>query len=145
MLILEFGIAFFCFIDILIAPEAAVRWLPRYAWLLPILIFPVAGSIAWIVAGRPWRAALHRPRDLSRLGMDEPASPASGVAEEIERRAAQPDHPLGDTEFRTDAELAAELCRLNQEHEQTLRRWEADLRRREEQLRQRAGGSEAAA
>src|ERR687884_530019 len=58
LLVLEYGLAVFCFIDIAMSPEAAVPWIPRWGWIVALLILPVAGSIAWLVAGRPRRAKL---------------------------------------------------------------------------------------
>jgi hypothetical protein len=43
-----------CFIDVLYTPEQKVRNLPKLAWLFVVLIFMLLGSIAWLVAGRPW-------------------------------------------------------------------------------------------
>jgi len=55
-LVVEAGLALFCLLDIALAPEAAVRWLPRWAWALLLLSFPVCGLLGWLLAGRPWRA-----------------------------------------------------------------------------------------
>ena len=55
-LVVEAGLALFCLLDTALAPEAAVRWLPRWAWALLLLSFPVCGLLGWLLAGRPWRA-----------------------------------------------------------------------------------------
>ena len=44
----------FCFIDVLLTPDGAVRNLPKLAWVFIVLLLPTIGSIAWLVAGRPW-------------------------------------------------------------------------------------------
>lgn len=44
----------FCFIDVLLTPDTAVRNLPKLAWVFIVLLLPTIGSIAWLVAGRPW-------------------------------------------------------------------------------------------
>ncbi len=46
----------YCLIDLITTGEYAVRNLPKTLWLLLILFFPLVGSIAWLVAGRPQRA-----------------------------------------------------------------------------------------
>ena len=49
-----------CFIDVLLTPEMACRNLPKLAWIFIVLLFPLIGSIAWLVAGRavgPHRSA----------------------------------------------------------------------------------------
>ena len=43
-----------CFIDVLLTPEFACRNLPKLAWVFIVLLFSFIGSIAWLVAGRPW-------------------------------------------------------------------------------------------
>jgi hypothetical protein len=44
----------FCFIDVVLTPVGAVRNLPKLAWVFIVLLLPTIGSIAWLVAGRPW-------------------------------------------------------------------------------------------
>lgn len=46
----------YCLIEAISTDEHAVRNLPKVAWVLLILFFPLVGSIAWLVAGRPQRA-----------------------------------------------------------------------------------------
>lgn len=43
----------FCVVDVLQAREDRVRHLPKMVWLVFVLFFPLIGSIAWLVAGRP--------------------------------------------------------------------------------------------
>ncbi len=43
----------FSVVDVIISDEGAIRSLPKVPWLLLVLFFPLAGSIAWLVAGRP--------------------------------------------------------------------------------------------
>ncbi len=43
----------FCLIDVISSEEGAIRNLPKVPWLLIVLLFPFAGSVAWLVAGRP--------------------------------------------------------------------------------------------
>jgi hypothetical protein len=114
-LLVELALTIFCVIDCLQTDEGAVRNLPKWAWVLLILLFPFVGAIAWLVAGRPGRAAPHHY--------------VSGYPEH--GRAPRPVAPDDDPEF------LRELGRVNSEHEQTLKRWEADLARREEELRRR--------
>jgi len=44
-------------IDIIGTPAQKVRNLPKVAWLLLVLFFPLLGSIAWLAAGRPEKSA----------------------------------------------------------------------------------------
>ena len=43
----------YCLIDVITSDEDRVRNLPKIAWFLLILFFPLIGSIAWLAAGRP--------------------------------------------------------------------------------------------
>lgn len=49
----------FCAVDVITRRPEDVRHLPKVGWLVLVLLFPLVGSVAWLVAGRP-RAA--RPR-----------------------------------------------------------------------------------
>jgi hypothetical protein len=43
----------YCVLEIISTPETAVRNLPKLVWLLLVIVLPLVGSIAWLVAGRP--------------------------------------------------------------------------------------------
>lgn len=51
----------FCAIDVIRSRDDEIRHLPKIGWLLLVLLFPLVGSIAWLVAGRP-QASGTRPR-----------------------------------------------------------------------------------
>jgi hypothetical protein len=105
-------------IDAVQTPEASMRNLPKWAWLLLIVMLPVAGPLAWMFAGRPRRTGRSVPW---------PATQTSGFPE-YERprgRRAPDDNP----------EFLATLKQGNAEHETMLKKWEEDLKRREEELR----------
>jgi hypothetical protein len=51
---LLFALWVFCFIDVIVVDEYRVRNLPKTGWILIVLLLPDIGSIAWLVAGRPW-------------------------------------------------------------------------------------------
>ncbi len=131
LLVLEYGLAVFCFVDIVRSPEAAVPWMPRWGWIIAVLLFPIVGAVAWLVAGRRRRLALRTGAALADA--DEPGAPAEQA--EVGRRARA--CHFGSLE--EDAALLAQLWDVNDEHERTLRRWEEDLCRREEALRRQAG------
>jgi hypothetical protein len=44
----------FCVVDV-ITNRGEPRHLPRWAWLILVLLFPFVGSVVWLVAGRPGR------------------------------------------------------------------------------------------
>jgi hypothetical protein len=48
-----FALWVFSLVDVISSDEGAIRHLPKVWWLLIVLFFPFAGSVAWLVAGRP--------------------------------------------------------------------------------------------
>ncbi|MFE5579923.1 PLD nuclease N-terminal domain-containing protein [Kitasatospora sp. NPDC056531] len=126
------------FIDCLVAPEGEVKHLPKPIWLIIVLLFPPLGPIAWLVAGKQ--------RGFLRAGAPggHPGQPPGAA------RRGRPLAPDDDPEFLAslkgdpvkagDAETGGtpkddSLKRSDKEHEDMLKQWEADLRRREEELR----------
>jgi hypothetical protein len=126
--LVELGLLVYCLIDCIQAPEADVRNLPRWGWIILIILIPLVGGVAWLVVGRPLRG---QPggRAVSR-----PMSAPTGYRE----RARPPRGPDDDPEF------LAKIRRADSEHEDVLRKWEEDLRRREEELKEtdRSRGNE---
>jgi hypothetical protein len=51
--VVAFGLWVFCLVDAIGSPADRIRNLPKVVWVLLILFFPLVGSIAWLVAGRP--------------------------------------------------------------------------------------------
>lgn len=43
----------YCVVDAVQTEDERVRGLPKLVWLLMILLFPLAGGAAWLIAGRP--------------------------------------------------------------------------------------------
>ncbi|GHJ34807.1 PLD nuclease N-terminal domain-containing protein [Streptomyces sp. TS71-3] len=110
----------YAFIDCLTTPEEEVRYLPKVAWVLIVLLFGevLVGPIAWLIAGKqrgPLRAAGATPSEWHRNHRTQWQAPDD------------------------DPEFLASLRNDNKKDEALLKDWEADLRRREEDLRRRAG------
>jgi hypothetical protein len=96
-------------IDCLSSEREDIRGLPRPVWFLVILILPIVGPVAWFLAGRP-------------VSLEQRAGVIAG-GRSSKRPTAPDDDPdflrgIDTTQSRSDAEL--------------LRRWEEDLKRREE-------------
>lgn len=51
-----------CLFDAIATPSAAVRYLPKLAWVLLVAILPEIGSLLWLTLGRPRRVARRVPR-----------------------------------------------------------------------------------
>ncbi len=43
----------YCFVDVSRTDRDEVRNLPKLAWVVVTLVFPVVGGVAWLVAGKP--------------------------------------------------------------------------------------------
>jgi hypothetical protein len=50
------GLALLALIDCLARDQDEIRGLPKVVWVFVILLFPLLGSLAWFVAGRPREA-----------------------------------------------------------------------------------------
>jgi hypothetical protein len=57
-MLLILALALFAVIDCLSRDEEEIRGLPKVLWVLVILLFPLLGSLAWFIAGRPRGAKL---------------------------------------------------------------------------------------
>lgn len=110
-------------IDCLSTDEDAVRNLPKVAWVFIILLFSPVGPIAWFVAGRPQG---------HRVGSAGTWRSGNGFPEN-----ERPGHFAPDD----DPQFLQSLARSQREDGEMFGKWEADLRRREEELRRREGES----
>ena len=64
--LLVLALTVYCVVSIVQAPDGAVRNLPKWGWLLLVLFFPLAGGLAYLLAGRPIGPAVHPPRQAPR-------------------------------------------------------------------------------
>ena len=51
LLLLAFTV--YCLVSVVQSPDDEVRSLPKWAWILLVLFFPLAGGLAYVIAGRP--------------------------------------------------------------------------------------------
>ena len=119
--LIQLGLLVYCLIDCIQTDSVLVRNLPKAAWVLLIVFLPLVGGIAWLVAGRPERGATAR-------AVPWPSTATAGFPEYERPRATAPDD---------DPEFLAGLRESDDRHERMLRDWEADLRAREQGLRDR--------
>jgi hypothetical protein len=97
----------FCVIDVIISRDGDARHLPKWGWLVLVLLFPLVGSVAWLVAGRPRGAASRRRRH---------ERPAPGYPEYDRPGRAAATDPTSDEEFlRRCRERAEEQRRRHRE------------------------------
>jgi hypothetical protein len=105
--------------------RSRLRGLPRWAWVLVILLVPTLGPIAYFLAGRPL------PEGGPRPGGWLPGGRLPGGPTGPRRQRAPDDDP----EFLRSLDQPT----LSTEDEKLLRRWEEDLKRREDERRRRNG------
>lgn len=48
-------VTLYAFIDCVLVPGALTRTLPKWVWLVVIVLVPFLGAVAWLLAGRPAR------------------------------------------------------------------------------------------
>jgi hypothetical protein len=58
--LLTIAVTIYAVVDCIQTDDDQVRGLPKLLWLLLILLFPIVGSIAWFIAGRPQRGPAGR-------------------------------------------------------------------------------------
>ncbi len=110
----------YCIYDVITTDDAIVRHLPKLVWLLLVIVLSDIGSILWLAFGRPqvWTRQAHDPQ---RYGTHRlRPSPAAALED------GSLDH-------------LSPIVR-HREEQTRLHMWEAQLKRREEELRRRELG-----
>ncbi|WP_240135449.1 PLD nuclease N-terminal domain-containing protein [Streptomyces sp. MUM 178J] len=124
MFLVPLALTIYAFIDCLNTPEDEAKHLPKIAWVFIILLFWIVGPIVWLAAGKTRGASAHgRTASERRRGHR-----ATWVA------------PDDNPEFLQS--LREEKKKENKKDESLLKDWEADLRRREEELKRREQGED---
>lgn len=68
--LIALALSIYCVVDCVKTDEQRVRGLPKLIWVFVILLFPFAGSVAWLLAGRP-KATPPPPRRPMPRGPDD--------------------------------------------------------------------------
>ncbi|MEV7424767.1 MULTISPECIES: PLD nuclease N-terminal domain-containing protein [unclassified Streptomyces] len=119
MFLVPLALSIYAFIDCITTDEKEIRFLPKPIWAILVLLFPLVGSVSWLIVGRDrttparrggWIAPDDNPEFLKSL-KDEKDD--KGEKKESEESGAGSSH---------------------------LEQWEADLRRREEEIERRENG-----
>lgn len=122
--------------DCITSDDEHIRHLPKLLWILVILLFEGAGAIVWFLAGRPLVSPAPPGTGAgigthpAGRGRTEPDVEDTWMTGDTTRDVPRQIAPDDDPEFlRT---LADQSRRADEER---LRKWEADLHKREERLR----------
>ncbi|MFE3142374.1 PLD nuclease N-terminal domain-containing protein [Streptomyces scopuliridis] len=103
MILVPLALSIYAFIDCITTDEKEIRYLPKPIWAILVLLFPLVGSISWLIVGRErtttaarrggWVAPDDNPDFLNSLkSEDDPSHLAQWEAdlrrreEEIKRR-----------------------------------------------------------
>ncbi|MFE5667771.1 PLD nuclease N-terminal domain-containing protein [Streptomyces niveus] len=138
MILVPLALSIYAFIDCITTDEKDVRHIPKPVWAILVLLFPLVGSIAWLMVGRKptagtgsaggrrggWVAPDDNPDFLKSLEKDgKKDAPADGAKDDGKK--AEP--PAADAGTGAGTDALAELERREAE----LRRREAEIERRE--------------
>ncbi|TQK52619.1 phospholipase D-like protein [Streptomyces sp. SLBN-118] len=117
----------YAFIDCLNTPEQEVKHLPKVVWVIIVLLFGevLIGPIAWLVAGKG--------RGVSADG----STPSEWHRNRRTEFVAPDDNPEFLKSLKDEAVPSEDA-----KDEALLKDWEADLRRREEELKRRENGDD---
>lgn len=128
MYLVPLALTIYAFIDCLNTPEDEAKHLPKIAWVFIILLFWLVGPIAWLVAGKvrggpaggrtpsEWR----RGRRTDYIAPDDNPEFLKSLADDNKKDENTTDENAKDENAKDDS---------------LLKSWEADLRRREEELK----------
>ncbi|MFE9648069.1 PLD nuclease N-terminal domain-containing protein [Streptomyces sp. NPDC006365] len=127
MVLVPLALSIYAFIDCISTDEKQIRYIPKPLWAILVLLFPLVGSISWLLVGKERtarRATGGRPGGF--VAPDD--NPEFLKSLKDEKSSKEPDRGTGD-----------------KDDEQLFEDWEADLRRREEDLKRREqnGGDDA--
>ena len=76
---IELVLLVWCLIEAISTPRELVRNLDKTIWIILIVLLPLVGSIAWLVAGRPQRQASSGSQWRMGSGFPEDSRPRRGT------------------------------------------------------------------
>ncbi len=117
--LLAVGLMLYALIDCGTSPTSRVKFLPKAVWMLLIILIPYGGPLTWILAGRAPRGGQQWPV------RPEPSEPPRGPS------------PDDDPAFLAKIDKLAKESAANAEF---LKKWEEDLKRREQEFKQPPDG-----
>ena len=124
LILVPLALSIYAFIDCVTTQEKDVRFMPKPVWAILILLFPLVGSVSWLIIGRDRATS-------QRIG-----GPSGG------RWVAPDDNPEFLKSLKDEKAETVEEPEPVVDDDAHLRDWEADLRRREEELKRRESGED---
>lgn len=73
LIVIPLAITVYAFFDAVLSPRAEVRTLPKWLWILLIILLWIGGAVLWFVLGRPRSGAPgnRSPRTARTMGPDD--------------------------------------------------------------------------
>ncbi|MGI5427768.1 PLD nuclease N-terminal domain-containing protein [Streptomyces sp. CA-179760] len=62
MFLVPLALSVYAFIDCISTKDGDIRHMPKPLWALLVLVFPLVGSISWLIAGKKRTPPAARPR-----------------------------------------------------------------------------------
>ena len=69
--ILAVAFYIYCIIDVLRTRSGDTRSLPRWVWLLVVIVLPLVGGLLWLLLGRVWGSPGRRRRKRGPVAPDD--------------------------------------------------------------------------
>lgn len=117
----------YCVVDVITSREDSVRNLGKGLWVIIVLFFPLVGSIAWLVAGRPLE--------------DRPMTRTEGAAPDFPEYERRGRFAAGDPE-KDEAFLRQVRARAEEQRRAYEARQRAEREAEEQRKRDRAAGAD---
>ncbi|MEU5345802.1 MULTISPECIES: PLD nuclease N-terminal domain-containing protein [unclassified Streptomyces] len=133
MILVPLGLSIYAFIDCITTDEKDIRYIPKPLWAMLVLLFPLVGSISWLLVGH-----VRKPRGLSSPGRGGWVAPDDNPEFLKSLKDDSKDGNKGEGKDQNKDDSPTDAVTDDEAH---LKNWEDDLRRREEELKRREGGS----
>ncbi|MEU4653222.1 PLD nuclease N-terminal domain-containing protein [Streptomyces sp. NPDC023723] len=97
MFLVPLALSVYAFIDCISTKDEDVRHMPKPLWAILVLLFPLAGSISWIIAGKK-----RQPAGFSAAGRGQWVAPddnpefLKSLDEDKPRKEEKDEDPKGD-------------------------------------------------
>ncbi|MER8068184.1 PLD nuclease N-terminal domain-containing protein [Streptomyces sp. NPDC094034] len=102
MILVPLALSIYAFIDCITTDEKEIRYLPKPIWAILVLLFPLVGSISWLIVGRErtravrrggWVAPDDNPEFLNSLKEDREMGKEKGTEKGTEKGGGADDTP----------------------------------------------------
>ncbi|MFI6282043.1 PLD nuclease N-terminal domain-containing protein [Streptomyces sp. NPDC050988] len=140
MILVPLGLSIYAFIDCITTDEKDIRYIPKPLWAILVLLFPLVGSISWLIVGHQ-----RKPRGISGRGgrggwvaPDDNPEFLKSLKDDSKDQGKDKGRGRGEGKDSGSDDGPTDAVTGDEAH---LKNWEDDLRRREEELKRREGGT----